>query len=107
MAQAAKQTMPVRGEKTCPKFDEADPTSLHRYFDDLEALFVRHSMPDADQDDWKVRKELAVRYPPAAVEYGWKSLPEFTEVTKNYTDFQDAVYALYPGVTKDRDISTT
>ncbi|PIL29434.1 hypothetical protein GSI_08376 [Ganoderma sinense ZZ0214-1] len=73
MAQAAKQTMPVRGEKTCPKFDKADPTSLHRYFDDLEALFVRHSMPDADQDDWKVRKELAVCYLPTAVEYGWKS----------------------------------
>ncbi|PIL23946.1 hypothetical protein GSI_13697 [Ganoderma sinense ZZ0214-1] len=45
-------------------------------------------MPDADQDDWK-------------------SLPEFTEVTKNYTDFQDAVYALYPGVTKDCEFTTT
>ena len=89
--------MPVRGDRTCPVFNEADPRSLSRYFADLEALFRKHSVPDdaAAQAD---RKNFAVRYLSWAIEASWSSLDEFTEQTKTYDDFKKAVFELYPGV---------
>ena len=64
-------------------------------------------MPNANAADWTARKEMAVRYPPPSVERGWKFIDEFTDAAKSYTEFQDAIYALYPGVTKTREFTTT
>jgi hypothetical protein len=37
--------MPFRGERTAPVFDRNQPSSLCRYFTQLEILFARHGMP--------------------------------------------------------------
>nr|VWP00813.1 Uncharacterized protein [Ganoderma boninense] len=98
--------MPVRGDRTCPKFDEADPRSLNRYFTDLDALFAKHAVPNATADDWRDRKELAVRYLPDYVEQAWMYLETYTEVTKTFEQFKTEVYTLYPGVKRSREFTT-
>ncbi|KAI1784316.1 hypothetical protein LXA43DRAFT_1066884 [Ganoderma leucocontextum] len=94
------QVMPVRGDRTCPSFDEKDPRSLNRYFDDLESLFTKHSVANADH---KERKELVVRYIPYKVEASWRTLEQFGNDANGdpfaYDKFKEAVYDFYPGVT--------
>ncbi|KAM5538508.1 hypothetical protein V8D89_007841 [Ganoderma adspersum] len=72
--------------------------SLNRYFTDLEVLFKKHVILKVRVDDWKVLKELAVRYVPNLIEDAWKSLSMFADTTATYDEFQDEVYSLYPGV---------
>ena len=38
--------MPLRGERVCPTFDPFSPTSILRFFADLEALFGRANVTD-------------------------------------------------------------
>ena len=82
--------MPLRGERTCPSFVQSEVSSILRYFQDLEALFGRANLVDsADQ------KKHAVYYSPADTEHLWKALPEYDDVAKTYTQFRDAITALY------------
>ena len=90
------QAMPVRGERTCPKYDENDPRCLARYFDDLEALFDKHSVPN-DAATQAARKTFAVRYLPRVIEASWRTIDEFRDATKTYGQFKTAVFGFYPG----------
>ena len=82
--------MPLRGERTCPTFAIESPNSVLRFFTDLEVLFSRNNIVD-DQD----RKRHAAYYTPAEIEYTWKAIAEFSDAQKTYTEFRDAVTALY------------
>ena len=70
-----KGAMPVRGDRTCPVFDEDDPFSLTRYFADLETLFDKCKIDpdDATPANQAACKALAVRYVSFSLEMSWNS----------------------------------
>ena len=100
------QAMPVRGNRTCPVFDETKPRSLYRYLADLDALFAKHGVLNAAVDDWKNRKELAIRYLPEGIEVSWMTLLAYRDDTKTFDDFKAEVYKLYPNVRSTREFMT-
>lgn len=84
--------MPARGHSTAPQFDETEPLSLNRFFQDLDTHFDRCKVT-VDQ----TKKEWAVRYPSIRVADLWKLLESYTDVTATYEAFQKALRELYPG----------
>ena len=87
---APHNDMPLRGERTCPQFLPDQPTSVLRYFADLEALFARAGIAD-DQS----MKKHATYYSPSQEEYLWQELATYIDNTKTYVEFRDEVTALY------------
>ena len=87
---APHNDMPLRGERTCPQFLPDQPTSVLRYFADLEALFARAGIAD-DQS----MKKHATYYSPSQEEYLWQELATYIDNTKTYVEFHYEVTALY------------
>ena len=83
-------SMPLRGERICPQFLPDQPTSVLRFFADLEALFSRANITDPQS-----MKKHATYYSPSQEEYLWRELASFTDAQKTYVEFRDEVTALY------------
>src|SRR6267154_2551199 len=89
--------LPFRCERSAPILDAADPCTIWRYFEDLEALFVRHQVLDDAE-----KKRAAVNYPPIEVERLWKYVHAFSNPARTYEDFKEEVIQLYPEIARDR-----
>ncbi|TFY51112.1 hypothetical protein EVJ58_g10731 [Rhodofomes roseus] len=84
--------MPARGHSTAPVFDETEPLSFNRYFQDLETHFSRCGIKtEGDKKSW------ATRYPPLRVSELWEMQPTFKDATKTYDDLKRSLRQLYPG----------
>ena len=90
-ASTAMANIPMlsRGDRSAPKFDPKQPCELRRYFDDLDFAFGRAAVTTDD-----VKKQHACRYVDVDTSELWETLAEYTDATKTYDEFKDAVYAL-------------
>src|ERR1700761_639527 len=88
------QDLPYRREDSAPRFDPSDPSTINRYFDDLEFLFIRHSVSDHQE-----KKRAAVNYPCVVTERLWKTAHTFSNPARSYEDFKAEIIALYPEAT--------
>jgi len=88
--------MPMRGERTAPKFDTTRPRELPRYFEDLEQLMTR-----ANATEESDKKKHTVHYADVDTEHLWKSLPEFEDPASTYDKFKDAIMEHYPEAAGD------
>ena len=85
------QKMPPRGDRSAPKFDSSQPRELGRFFSDLEFLFQEcNVISDAE------KKAHATRYLSMEDADIWTSVTEYTDVTKTFADFKNAIIRLYP-----------
>ena len=57
------QDLPFWRERTAPSLDPSEPGAIQRYFDDLEFLFLKYNVSDAQE-----KKQAVVYYPKVAVE---------------------------------------
>jgi len=89
--------LPFRCERSAPRFDAADPSTIWRYFEDLEVLFARHRVSDDAE-----KKQAATRYPSIEVERLWKYARAFSDPARSYEDFKEEVIQMYPEITRDR-----
>ena len=89
--------MPVRGDRSAPRFDPKQPRELRRYFADLEFAFGRASVTDETE-----QKKHATRYVDVDTSELWETLPEFSDNHKSFKDFVAAISALYPGADEER-----
>ncbi len=94
------QDLPRRREESAPVLDLTDPCEIPRYFDDLEFLFLKHRISDAQE-----KKRAAVNYPSVAVERLWKTARAFGDPVRSYEDFKAEVIALYPEATVAQEYS--
>ena len=85
----AVYSMPAQGDRTAPQFDPCQPHELRRYFGDLNFYFTR-SQITADQEN----KGHCCRYVDLDTNELWESLTEFSDITKTYSDFCQAIYKL-------------
>ncbi len=83
--------MPLRRERSAPVLDLTNPSEIWRYFDDLESLFLKHSVSDNQE-----KKQAAVNYLSVAEERVWKTADAFDDPSRSYKDFKAEVIALYP-----------
>ena len=60
--QTGTEAMPLRNDRLCPRFEEDNPGTLVRYFDDLEALFARYRVDLTDPTIAPAVKAVTVRY---------------------------------------------
>ena len=88
--------MPVRGKRAAPSFDRTKPRELGRFFEELEYLFDRAALTkDSDM------KKHVLRYVEFEVEQIWKTFAEYTDQTKTYKDFKNAILVHYPDASGD------
>jgi hypothetical protein len=84
--------LPSCGECSAPSFD-GSAEELGRYFSELEALFMRHTIT-TDKD----KKAGALRYlATAALERTWKASDTYTDLTKTYAEFKAEIHKFCPG----------
>jgi hypothetical protein len=82
--------MPFRGEESTPVFDRKFPSSLPRYFRQLETLFARYGV--ADDLEMKTYTTLFLDCDLAD---DWEALPEFSDETRTYFDFKTRLFYIY------------
>ncbi|KAH9025616.1 hypothetical protein EDB84DRAFT_1564013 [Lactarius hengduanensis] len=89
--------LPRRGERGVPSFDGEQPEELGRYFAEVEALFVRHTVT-TDQD----KKTGTLKYlTTAATERVFRTSDALTDAAKTYDEYKAEIYKLYPGSSDD------
>ena len=88
--------MPARGERGAPSFDRTKPRELVRFFEELEYLFTRAAL-DKETD----KKKHVLRYVDFEIEQIWKTFSEYTDQTKTYVDFKNAILVHYPDASGD------
>ena len=93
---AAPFYMPARGECAAPTFDTSKPRELIRFFEELEYLFTCVSLEDESE-----KKKHVLRYVEFDVEQIWKTFPEYSDPTKTYTAFKNAILVPYPDASGD------
>jgi hypothetical protein len=89
-------TMPTRNERSAPTFDSSKPRELSRYFEDLEQLMNRAAI-----ETEQAKKEQVLRYVDFSMEQIWKTFPAFSDNTKSYQQFKDAILVHYPDASGD------
>jgi hypothetical protein len=87
--------MPSRGDRSALKFDPKQPRELRRYFDDLDFAFGHTAVTTDD-----AKKQHA--YVDVDTSEMWETLEEYTDATKMYDEFKEAIYTLYPGSEEER-----
>jgi hypothetical protein len=81
--------MPGPGTKEAPKFDDAKPSELLRFFERLEDLFTTNNVGEpADKKKW------AGRYTSAETEREWRAFREYTQ--GSWDEFKKEVIKSYP-----------
>jgi hypothetical protein len=88
--------MPTRNERSAPTFDSSKPRELSRYFEDLEQLMNRAAI-----ETEQAKKEQVLRYVDFSTEQIWKTFPAFSDNTKSYQQFKDAILVHYPDASGD------
>jgi hypothetical protein len=89
--------MPLRHDHSAPHFEPSQPRELRRYFADLAVHFARSEI-DSDQE----KKRYTCRYVDIDMEELWESRLEYSDHTKSFADFVQAIYRLYPGAEGQR-----
>ena len=82
--------MPFRGEEGAPIFDRTHPTSLRRYFVQLETLFARYRITDDLE-----KKSYTTSFLECDLADNWEALCEFSDENKTYMDFTSHLSNLY------------
>ena len=82
--------MPFRGEEGAPIFDRTHPTSLRRYFVQLETLFARYRITDDLE-----KKSYTTSFLECDLADDWEALREFSDENKTYMDFTSRLFDLY------------
>lgn len=83
--------MPLSSDRHAPQFDPAQPRTLARYFQNLEALLGRAQIvTDAE------KKSFAILYVPIDIADQWEALTDYADPS-SYADWKASVYKLYPG----------
>ena len=93
---AAPFYMPACGERAALTFDTSKPRELIRFFEELEYLFTCVSLEDESE-----KKKHVLRYVEFDVEQIWKTFPEYSDPTKTYTAFKNAILVPYPDASGD------
>ena len=83
--------MPLSSDRHAPQFDPAQPRTLARYFQNLEALLRRAQVTDDDD-----KKSYAILYVPIDIADQWEALTDYG-AESTYAQWKDSVYKLYPG----------
>ncbi|KAF5378263.1 hypothetical protein D9615_008697 [Tricholomella constricta] len=91
--------MPARGQSSAPTFVPERARELHRYFSDLNHLFIECSVVDEQE-----KKTHTTRYTDIDTADLWEQLDEFA-VGTTYDDWRKAIMALYPGASEERKYS--
>ena len=86
----SSQFMPFRRERTAPVFDRNHPTSLRRYFVQLETLFTRHGITDDLE-----KKTYVTSFLECDLADQWEALQQFSGATNTYTDFKAHLFDIY------------
>jgi len=88
--------MPFRGERSAPIFDHNQPSTLRRYFVQLDRLFVRCAIASSIE-----KKEYATSFLKGDIAECWEALPEFIDPTnlKTYAQFTYRLLDLYNQIT--------
>jgi hypothetical protein len=82
--------MPMRNERSAPRFDPTKPRELVRYFKDLEDHFQRCAVIDLANQKW-----WALHYVSVEIADLWESLTDWTAAT-TWDLVKDAVKKRYP-----------
>ena len=82
--------MPLRGERTAPIFDPAQPATLRQYFAQLDALFARFQIESEHE-----KKEYASSFLRWDTAEAWEALPQYSDESKTYADLKDRLLDLY------------
>src|SRR6202522_710281 len=88
--------MPMRNERAAPTFGSSKPRELLRYFESLEQLFKKAASHDEED-----KKKQVLRYVDFGTEQIWKTFPEFSDSTKTYQQFKEAIIVHYPDASGD------
>jgi hypothetical protein len=89
--------MPVRGDRSAPRFDPQQPCELRRYFANLDFAFGRAGIADRTE-----QKKHACRYVDVDTADLWESIRQFSDAAADYDAFVKAVHTLYPGLEEER-----
>lgn len=81
--------LPARHEESAPVLLE--PHEIQHYFDDLEILFLKHSISDSEEE-----KQATVYYLSIWNEALWRTAETFSDPTHSYEDFKVEILMLYP-----------
>ena len=84
--------MPARRSKEAPEFDETEPESLMRYFEDLEACFENAGLTNDTE-----KKKYVGRYVKARLESEWSTLSG-AEDGNSYQDYKAQIMGDYYAV---------
>jgi hypothetical protein len=87
---AMATVMPLRGERIAPKFDNAEPNDLIRFFKQLEILFARCKIALDNE-----KKEYTTSYVSAEVADSWEAIPEFADANATFANFRDRLFEIY------------
>jgi hypothetical protein len=85
--------MPLQGKRSAPTFDQSQPNDIVRYFKQLELLFDRGQIVEAN------KKSYITFYVSTEVVDSWKVLPKFSNDNKTYANFRDRLLEIYNQVT--------
>jgi hypothetical protein len=83
--------MPVPGESNAPVFDPSHPSQIHRYFAQLERLFM-HADLLQDHQEMKFYTTFFVDSDFATL---WEAFPEFISASSTFSDFKTALIQMY------------
>ena len=81
--------MPFWHKNAAPILSFANPLDLLRYFDDLEFLFLKHTILDEQE-----KKQAAIYYPSVEVERDWRYEDAFEDPAASYARFKARIIAL-------------
>lgn len=104
MANTPDFVFPARSDRHAPLFVASSPTSLTRFFEDLEELYRKYDAAKRLQNaanptliTEQEKKKQAVNYLDSETHLMWMSLTEYTTVTSTWEQFKTQVYKMYPG----------
>ena len=82
--------MPLKGDRTAPTFDPANPHTLPRFLTQVERLLARSAINDQNE-----RKEYLVSFVDPDLQDIWEAFPEYTDANKSFDDLKDALLKSY------------
>src|SRR6267378_8516435 len=89
-AQPSAPLMPLKGDRTAPTFDPANPHTLPRFLMQVEHLLTRSAI-----DDQNERKEYLISFVDPDLQDLWEAFPKYTDTNKSFDDLKDALLQSY------------
>jgi len=82
--------MPLKGDRTAPAFDPTNPHTITRYLAQVDRLLARSKI-----DDPKECKDYIISFIEPDLQDLWEAFPEFTDATKTFEEFKEALLRSY------------